>query len=309
MAVVDQDLRPVRRGADVPSATFLLSAPDQPGLVARFAGFFWELGLNIVDSSNHGTRAASPRFHMRIVVDLSALSTPKALAVLGESTSRRALEAGFDRLAKSVTATWSVGYSDIPPKIALLVTKESACLYDLALRQKQGELPCEIALVISNHPTLESVAEGFRLPFFTLPVTPDTKRDQESKVLELLRKHHVSLVVMARYMQVLTSDFLSAAPPVINIHHGFLPAFQGARPYQQAFDRGVKLVGATAHYATADLDEGPIIEQDVVRVTHAMGPEELSRVGRDVERVVLSRAVRAHLENRVVVEGRRTLVL
>ena len=292
-----------------PSATFLLTVPDQPGLVARFAGFFWELGLNIIDSSNHGTRGANPRFHMRIVVDLAALSSPGAHLALGDSTSRRSLEAAFGRLAAGLSATWSVAYSDVPAKIAVLVTKESACLYDLILRQRQGELPCEIALVISNHPTLEAVAESFRLPFFTLPVTSDTKRDQEARLLELLRKHHVSLVVLARYMQVLTADFLAAGPPVINIHHGFLPAFQGARPYHQAFERGVKLIGATAHYATADLDEGPIIEQDVVRVTHAMGPEELSRIGRDVERVVLSRAVRAHLERRVVVEGRRTLVL
>ncbi len=301
------------------TATFLLSAPDQPGLVARFAGFFFELGLNIIDSSNHATvrqpaakgesLSHGGRFHMRLVVDLGALASPQALARLGDSTSRRALEAAFGELAEGLAAKWSVGYSDVPPKIAILVTRESSCLYDLILRQKQGELPCEIALIISNHPTLESVAEGFRIPFFTLPVTADTKRDQEEKLLALLRRHHVSLVVLARYMQVLTDAFLADAPPVINIHHGFLPAFQGARPYFQAFDRGVKLVGATAHYATKDLDEGPIIEQDVVRVNHGMGPEELSRVGRDVERVVLARAVRSHLERRVVVEGRRTIVL
>ncbi|MBT9558398.1 MAG: formyltetrahydrofolate deformylase, partial [Myxococcales bacterium] len=289
------------------------------GLVARFAGFFFELGLNILDSSNHATVTLPPakgespapggRFHMRLVVDLGALASPKALARLGESTSRRALEASFGELAERLDAQWTVSYSDVPPKIAILVTRESACLYDLILRQKQGELPCEIALIISNHPTLEAVAEGFRIPFFTLPVTADTKRDQEEKVLALLRRHHVSLVVLARYMQVLTDTFLTEAPPVINIHHGFLPAFQGARPYFQAFDRGVKLVGATAHYATKDLDEGPIIEQDVVRVHHGMGPEELTRVGRDVERVVLARAVRSHLERRVVVEGRRTIVL
>jgi formyltetrahydrofolate deformylase len=300
-------------------ATYLVAAPDQPGLVARFAGFFYDLGLNILDSSNHaslGSAATAPdapaaerRFYMRLVVDLEGLSSPKALARLGASASRRALEDAFGALATELGATWSVGYSDTPPKIALLVTKESACLYDLVLRQRQGELPCEIALVISNHPTLEHVAESFRLPFFVLPITKETKAQQEKQVLDLLRKHHVSLVVLARYMQVLSDGFLAQAPPVINIHHGFLPAFQGAKPYHQAFDRGVKLIGATAHYATRDLDEGPIIEQDVARVTHAMAPEELVRVGRDVERVVLARAVRAHLERRVVVEGRRTIVL
>jgi formyltetrahydrofolate deformylase len=194
-------------------------------------------------------------------------------------------------------------------RVAILVTKDPACLYDLLLRQRSGELPCEIPLIISNHPTLEAVADSFRVPFFALPVTPDTKATQEKQILELLTRHHIDLVVLARYMQVITESLLSAAPPVINIHHGFLPAFQGGRPYHQAHARGVKLIGATAHYATADLDQGPIIEQDVARVTHQMGPDDMIRVGRDVERVVLARAVRAHLERRVIVEGRRTIVL
>jgi formyltetrahydrofolate deformylase len=289
-------------------ATFLLTAPDQPGVVARVAGFFYDLGLNITDSSNHASRGAQ-RFYMRVVVDLDQLASPRALAKLGESTSRRALEQAFAALATQLGATYSVGYSDIPERICILVTKESACLYDLVLRQKQGDLPCEIAFIVSNHPTLEPVAESFRIPFYTLPVSRDTKAEQERRVLELCKKHHVSLVVLARYMQVLSDEFLTIAPPVINIHHGFLPAFQGAKPYHQAFDRGVKVIGATAHYATRELDEGPIIEQDVAHVHHAMNPEELVRVGRDVERVVLARAVGAHLERRVVVEGRRTIVL
>jgi len=294
-----------------PYATFLVAAADQPGLVARFAGFFFELGLNIVDSSNHASKVETDarRFYMRLVVDLDGLAKPRALAALGESTSRRTLEQAFGKLATGLDASWSVGYSDVPEKIALLVTKESACLYDLVLRQKQGELPCEIALIVSNHPTLEPVAEGFRLPFYTLPVNAETKRAQETQLLALLKKHHVTLVVLARYMQVLSDAFLVEAPPVINIYHGFLPAFQGAKPYHQAFERGVKLIGATAHYATKDLDEGPILEQDVARVHHGMGPDELVRVGRDVERVVLARAVRAHLERRVIVEGHRTIVL
>jgi formyltetrahydrofolate deformylase len=293
-------------------ATFLFAAPDQAGLVARLAGFFYELGLNIVDASNHTdpfVDGGTPRFFMRIAVDLSRLSEPKALAKLGGSTTRKSLETAFDALASSLGGTWSVGYSDVKPRVALLVTKDPACLYDLILRQRAGELACDIPLVISNHPHLESVAEGFRIPFFTLPVTAATKQDQEREVLSLLRRHHVDLVVLARYMQVLSEGFLDAAPPVINIHHGFLPAFQGAKPYHQAHARGVKLIGATAHYATADLDQGPIIEQDVARVTHGMGPEEMVRVGRDVERVVLARAVRAHLERRVIVEGRRTIML
>jgi formyltetrahydrofolate deformylase len=292
-------------------ATLLISSPDQPGLVARLAGFFYTLGLNILDASNH-TDALSeggPRFFMRIVVDLGSLASQQAQLALGGSATRAALECQFGALAKSLGATWSISYSDVLPRVALLVTKESTCLYDLVLRQRSGELPCEIPLIISNHPALESVAQGFRIPFFTLPVTPDTKPQQEAQLLSLLKTHQIDLVVLARYMQVLSANLLEKGPPVINIHHGFLPAFQGAKPYHQAYARGVKIIGATAHYATTDLDQGPIIEQDVARVTHEAGPDELVRVGRDVERVVLARAVRAHLERRILVTGRRTILL
>jgi len=292
-------------------ATLLISSPDQPGLVARLAGFFYTLGLNILDASNH-TDALSeggPRFFMRIVVDLGSLASQQAQLALGGSATRAALEDQFGALAKSLGATWSISFSDVLPRVALLVTKESTCLYDLILRQRSGELPCEIPLIISNHPALESVAQGFRIPFFTLPVTPDTKPQQEAQLLSLLKTHQIDLVVLARYMQVLSANLLEKAPPVINIHHGFLPAFQGAKPYHQAYARGVKIIGATAHYATTDLDQGPIIEQDVARVTHEAGPDELVRVGRDVERVVLARAVRAHLERRILVTGRRTILL
>ena len=280
-------------------ATILFASPDCPGLVARLSGFFYELGLNIVEASNFtDVTQTEPRFYMRLVVDL------------GNATTRAAMEVAFaERIATPLSGRWSIGYDDRVARLAILVTKDPTCLYDLALRQKQGELPCEIALVVSNHPTLETDAGSFRLPFHALPVTKETKPEQESRILDLLRKHDVDLVVLARYMQVLSDGFLAAAPPVINIHHGFLPAFQGAKPYHQAHARGVKLIGATAHYATKDLDEGPIIEQDVERITHAHSPEDLVRVGRDVERVVLARAVRAHLERRVIVEGRRTFVL
>ena len=294
-----------------PLATFLYSGSDQPGLVAQLAGFFYGLGLNIVDASNHTDPHAEggPRFFMRLVIDLDGLSSTRAQAALSGSATRATMEQKFDEVTRGLTGTWSVGYSDILPRVAIMVTRDPACLYDLVLRQRQGELACEIPLVISNHAALEGVAAGFRIPFYALPVGPDQKRVQEQQVVELLRKNHIDLVVLARYMQVLTDEFLREAPPVINIHHGFLPAFQGGKPYHQAHARGVKLIGATAHYATKDLDQGPIIEQDVARVTHQMGPEELVRVGRDVERVVLARAVRSHLERRVLVEGRRTIVL
>lgn len=284
----------------MPRATILFSGPDRPGLVARLSGFFFERSLNILEASNYtdlqGERGA--RFYMRLVVDL------------GAATTRAEMEKSFaETIASPLGGEWSIGYDDRVARIAILCTKDPTCLYDLALRQKQGELPCEIALVISNHATLEADAGSFRLPFYTLPITKETKPQQEAQVLDLCKRHDVDLVVLARYMQVLSDDFLTKSPPVINIHHGFLPAFQGAKPYHQAHARGVKLIGATAHYATKDLDEGPIIEQDVERISHAMSPDELVRVGRDVERVVLARAVRAHLERRVIVEGRRTFVL
>src|SRR3954469_19346793 len=260
-------------------AIFLVAAPDQPGLVARLAGFFYQLELNILNASNHTDlygEGGTPRFFMRLEVDLAKLAC-----------TRRVLEESFGKVAHTLEATWSVRYTDVIQRTAILVTTEAACLYDLILRQRAGELPCEIALVIGNRPALESVAAGFKIPFFVLPVTPETKPEQERQLLELIRKHHVDLVVLARYMQILSKDFLAGAPPAINIHHGFLPAFQGARPYQQAHEWGVKMIGATAHYVPAELDQGPIIEQDVARVTHEMGPDELALVGRDVERVVL----------------------
>lgn len=292
-------------------ATLLVSAPDQPGLVARISGFCFALGLNILDASNHTDPdvVGGPRFFMRVVVDLAGLNQPQAAQRLGGASGRQAFIDAFGALAESLHADWSVGFSDVRPRLAILVTKEASCLYDLLLRQKNGELACEIPLIVSNHTTLEYVADSFRIPFIALPVTAETKAAQEADLLRHIRRHHVDLVVLARYMQVLSADFLSQAPTVINIHHGFLPAFQGARPYHQAHARGVKLIGATAHYATQDLDQGPIIEQDVARITHQMGPQELARVGRDVERVVLARAVRAHLERRVIVAGQRTFVL
>jgi len=295
-----------------PRAIFLVTAPDQPGLVARLSGFFFKLGLNIVDASNHSEGPVvgqGARFYMRLVVDLAALASPTAHAALGGNATRKALEEAFAGLVTELSGTWSVGYDDVKARVALMVTKDPACLYDLVLRQRNGELPCEIPVILSNHAALESVAESFRIPFFSLPVTPDTKPQQERHVLELLKRLHIDLVVLARYMQVLSDDFLRLAPPVINIHHGFLPAFQGAKPYHQAWERGVKMIGATAHYATKDLDQGPILEQDVARVRHDMTPEQMVRVGRDVERVVLARGVTAHLERRVIVEGRRTIIL
>jgi formyltetrahydrofolate deformylase len=287
-------------GMAPPRATFLFTARDQPGLVARLAGFFYELALNIVDGSDHveAGEGDSARFFIRSVVELD-----------DSRLARGAIEQAYGELAAKLGGTWSVSYGDRAARVAIFVTKESSCLYDLILRQQHGDLACEIPLIIGNHATLEPVAQSFLIPFVALPITADSKRAQEERILELLTRHHIDLVVLARYMQVLTDEFLRAAPPVINIHHGFLPAFQGARPYHRARERGVKIIGATAHYATSELDEGPIIEQDVARVSHQMSLDEFIRVGRDIERNVLSRAVRAHLERRVVVHAGRTIVL
>jgi formyltetrahydrofolate deformylase len=281
----------------VQTAVFLVQCPDQKGLVSRISTFFYERDFNILHCQQH-TDVPANRYYMRVVIDLKDLKT-----------SRQQLEEEFAAFAAPLGLEWSAHYSEPRQRVALLVTRASHCLYDLLVRQSEGELPCEIPVVIGNHPDLEPVAGQFRVPFHSLPVTPATRAAQEARIQDLLRQHHVDLVVLARYMQILSKEFVDAwEGRVINIHHAFLPGFKGARPYHQAHERGVKMIGATAHYATSDLDEGPIIEQDVVRVTHEDTPDDLARIGRDIERVVLARAVKAHLEHRVIVAGRRTIV-
>jgi len=190
-----------------------------------------------------------------------------------------------------------------------MVSKTSHCLYDLIVRKNEGDLKCDISLIISNHPDLEIIANQFRIPFYYLPVTSETKAEQEAKVMTLLKRFDIDLVVLARYMQILSPNFTSQwHAKIINIHHGFLPAFQGANPYRQAYERGVKMIGATAHYASEDLDQGPIIDQDVVRVNHELSPNGLRDVGKDVERRVLAKAVQAHLESRIILFKNRTIV-
>jgi formyltetrahydrofolate deformylase len=226
-----------------------------------------------------------------------------------DAISRDTLETDFSKFAKTLNLTWSVRYSDEPYRVALLVTRASHCPYDLLLRELEGELKCDIPLIIGNHNDLENMAKQFDKPFFHLPITKDTKPQQEAEIKALLTEYNIDLVVMARYMQILSEQFVEEyAGRVINIHHGFLPAFQGAKPYHQAYDRGVKIIGATSHYATADLDEGPIIEQDVERVMHDNSPEDLVMIGKDIERLVLARAVKAHIEHRIIISGRRTIV-
>jgi formyltetrahydrofolate deformylase len=279
------------------TATLLVSCPDRKGLVAALAQVLYGHGANILDADQH-TDPVAGQFFQRIKFDMSELHT-----------DRRSLETAIAEVAERFSMNWRIANGLGRPRTAIFVSKYDHCLYDLLLRRRAGELHTEIPLIISNHPDLEPVAKQFDIPFHHLPLTKETKRAQEAQALELLKAKNVDLVVLARYMQILTDDFLNSYEgQVINIHHSFLPAFMGSKPYHRAFERGVKLIGATAHYATADLDEGPIIEQDVVRCSHRDSVEDLVRKGRDLEKVVLARAVRWHLDDRILVYDNKTVV-
>lgn len=275
---------------------FLIQTADRKGLLAEISSFFYNSGFNILQCRQFSDVRAE-RYFMRIALELNAEIT------------RRELEEAFAKFAEKLELEYSVHHLEAKQNIALMVSKASHCLYDLLMHADEGDLVCNIPLIISNHPDLEYVADRFNVPYFCCPMEKGKKAEQEAKVLELLRSHRIDLVVMARYMQILSDDFIAHYPQrIINIHHAFLPAFQGGNPYERAWERGVKMIGATAHYATADLDEGPIIEQDVERISHMDTPEDLKQIGKDIERRVLTRAVRAHLEHRVIVSGRRTIV-
>ena len=277
--------------------TFLIKCPDQKGLVAKITTFFYEKGFNILSCQQY-VNAIEDSYFMRI-----------RLNAAGTNISKEALENNFIELAAPLKLDWSVNYGDKKQNMAIMVSHTSHNLYDLLERQKEGLLDCNITMVISNHDKLRHIAEMFKVPFYYLPVTKETKKVQEAQVIELLDANKVDLVIMARYMQILSSDFINHYPErIINIHHSFLPAFQGANPYKKAYERGVKLIGATAHYATEDLDEGPIIEQDVEPVTHESTPTTLKRIGADIERLVLARAVKNHLNNQIIVSGNRAIV-
>ncbi len=279
------------------SATLLVSCPDRKGLVAALAQVLYGHGANILDADQH-TDPVAGQFFQRIKFDMSELHT-----------DQRSLETAIAEVASRFSMKWRLANGAGRARTAIFVSKYDHCLYDLLLRQRSGELATDIPMVISNHPDLEPVAKQFGVPFFHLPVTKETKREQEDKALDLLRSQSIDLVVLARYMQILTDDFLNEFEgEVINIHHSFLPAFMGGKPYHRAFERGVKLVGATAHYATVELDEGPIIEQDVVRCSHRDSVQDLVRKGRDLEKVVLARAVRWHLDDRILVYDNKTVV-
>jgi formyltetrahydrofolate deformylase len=279
------------------TAALLVSCPDRRGIVAALAQLLHGHGANILEADQY-TDPVESTFFQRITFDAAELLTDRAT-----------LERAIAEVAARLSMSWRLAWSDRVKRMAIFVSKTNHCLYDLLLRHQAGELRCEIPLIVSNHPDFERVAGQFGIPFHHFPVTASSKALQEQRELALLSEERIDLVVLARYMQVLSGEFLTGfGRPVINIHHSFLPAFSGGRPYHQAYERGVKLIGATAHYATADLDEGPIIEQDVIRASHCHLVEELVRKGRDVERSVLSRAVRWHLEDRVLVHANKTVV-
>lgn len=286
------------------TARLLVGCPDQPGIVAAVSGFLLEQGANIVSSHQYSTDPSGGRFFMR---------TEFVLAELGEAPGGSVARGRFEELfaaevAGDLRMDWELRYWGQRPRIAILVSRQDHCLLDLLWRWRREELDGEIVAVISNHEDARHEAESAGVPFHHLPVSPSEKPRAEAAMLDLLTGA-ADVVVLARYMQILSGDFLArVGAPVINIHHSFLPAFAGADPYRRARERGVKLIGATAHYVTEELDEGPIIDQDVVRVGHEQTVADLERVGRDIERVVLARALALHLDDRVIVDGRRTVV-
>jgi len=274
-----------------------LSCADGPGLVHAVAGFLVQLGGNILSSQQYEDRGTG-RFFMRLQFDFVGAVPP--LAELGEA---------FAAVAERHGMQYSFADVATPMRTMIMVSKFGHCLNDLLYRHRMGTLNIEIPIVVSNHPDFAELVGSYGIPYVHLPVTPETKPEAEAEMLRLVAEHEVDLVVLARYMQVLTGGTCRAlAGRAINIHHSFLPSFKGAKPYHQAHARGVKLIGATAHYVNDDLDEGPIIEQDVVRVDHQMGPEDFVAAGRDVETQVLSHAVRWHSEHRVMLNGSRTVV-
>lgn len=278
-------------------ATLLVSCPDRKGLVAALAQLLYGHGCNILDSDQHTDQSAG-MFFQRIRFDLRELHA-----------DRVTLERGIRDVAERFEMKWRLAYEGQQKRVAIFVSKYEHCLYDLLLRYRARELVCDLRLIVSNHPDLEYVAEQFQVPFQLFAIDSSNRAAQESTQLALLDEQRIDLVVLARYMQILSPEFTRRYEHrIINIHHSFLPAFVGSKPYHRAYERGVKLIGATAHYATSDLDEGPIIEQDVIRASHRDSVDDLVRKGRDLEKVALARAVKWHLEDRVLVYGNKTVV-
>ncbi len=283
--------------SDAVTAVLLLSCADQKGLVAAVSDFLYQNQGNIIHADQH-TDQEEGVFLQRVEWELDGFALP-----------REEIEAGFQPIAERFGMTWSLSFSDAVPRIAVFVSKLPHCLYDLLARWKMGEFQAEVPLIVSNHDDLESIATDFGVEYRTFEITPDTKESSETEIATLLDEKQIDVVVLARYMQILGESFVERfGHQIINIHHSFLPAFAGARPYHQAHERGVKIIGATAHYVTADLDGGPIIAQDVAQTSHRDSVPDLVRKGRDLEKVVLARAVDLHLRQRILVYGNKTVV-
>lgn len=279
-------------------AKLLISCPDQPGIVAKVSNFLYENGANIVESNQYTTDPSGGTFFLRLDFECDCLIDKKGV-----------IEEKFKAVAEEFDMRWQIFYAHHIKKMAVFVSKEEHCLLELLWEWQAGDLMADIAMVISNHEDMRDTVEALNIPYHYIPVTKDTKVEAEKKQLDLLKDEDIDVIVLARYMQILSSDFVAEHPnKIINIHHSFLPAFVGARPYERAYERGVKIIGATSHYVTNDLDEGPIIEQNVERVNHKDNVDDLKRIGRTIERTVLSRAVKWHLQDRVIVHGNKTII-
>jgi len=285
-----------------PSAILLISCPDRKGEVATIADFVYRHNGNILHADEHADEE-SGLFLMRVEFD------PKDFDIDLTDKDLAAFAKHFAPIAEKFQMKWRLAQSSHRPRMVVLVSKYDHCLVDLLYRHQSGELACDIPLIISNHPDNQPIADFYKIPYQVISIAKENKYEAEAQIHSLIEEHNADFMVLARYMQILSSDFVNRYPQrIINIHHSFLPAFIGARPYHQAFERGVKLIGATSHYVTEVLDDGPIIEQDVVRVSHHDAVEDLIRKGRDLEKVVLSRAVRWHVENRILLYGNKTVV-
>ncbi|MBC6419567.1 MAG: formyltetrahydrofolate deformylase [Prochloron sp. SP5CPC1] len=279
-----------------PTGILLVSCPDRQGLVAKIANFIYANGGNIIHADHH-TDFTTELFLTRIEWQLAGFNLP-----------REVISPAFEAIAKPLEAKWQLHFSDSTPRIAIWVTKQNHCLLDLLWRQQAGEIKAKIPLIISNHKDLKPIADQFAIDFHHIPITTENKNQGEEQQLALLKQYDIDLVVLAKYMQILSPEFIAQFPQTLNIHHSFLPAFAGSKPYHRAYERGVKIIGATAHYVTPELDAGPIVAQEVVQVSHRDTIADFIRKGKDLERLVLARAVRLHLQNRVLVYGNRTVV-
>jgi formyltetrahydrofolate deformylase len=279
------------------TAILLISCADQKGLVLKLASFVASHNGNITDLDEH-VDASKQHFYARVCWEMNGLNL-----------SRAALKEELTELLQPIGAKWSVGYSDTNFRAALFVSKTDHCLHEILWRYQRNEFMMHIPLIISNHEALEPLAKQYGIDFYFLPITNENKAEQEKKQLELLKKHTVDTIILARYMQIVSPLFIREYKnAIINIHHSFLPAFAGGSPYHQAFERGVKIIGATSHFVTQEVDEGPIIEQDIIRITHKDDVENLKAKGRDLERLVLARAIKLHSEHRIIVRANKTVI-